>query len=179
VIDADGLNLLAAIEGWPALLPPGTILTPHPGEFGRLAEMETADVQADRLALARDKAAAWSAIVVLKGAFTVVAAPDGRLAVSPFASAAGAGRNRRRAQRHDRQPARPGARAVRRRAVRGVAAWRGGRARAPRSPGHASTSPATCSRSFPARSASPSARVPDQCFIGKATRRKNGGSPGR
>lgn len=88
VIDADGLNLLAAIEGWPALLPPGTILTPHPGEFGRLAEMETADVQADRLALARDKAAAWSAIVVLKGAFTVVAAPDGRLAVSPFASAA-------------------------------------------------------------------------------------------
>ncbi|MCC6800568.1 MAG: NAD(P)H-hydrate dehydratase, partial [Anaerolineae bacterium] len=62
--------------------------TPHPGEFGRLAGMETADVQTDRLALARDKSAAWNAIVVLKGAFTVIAAPDGRLAVSPFASAA-------------------------------------------------------------------------------------------
>jgi len=88
VIDADGLNLLAEIEDWPALLPPGTILTPHPGEFGRLAKMDTADVQTDRLALARDKAATWNAIVVLKGAFTVIAAPDGRLAVSPFASAA-------------------------------------------------------------------------------------------
>lgn len=88
VIDADGLNLLAKIENWPSLLPPNTILTPHPGEFARLAGMETRDVQADRLTQAREKAAEWNAIVVLKGAHTVIAAPDGRLAVSPFASAA-------------------------------------------------------------------------------------------
>jgi len=88
VIDADGLNLLAKIENWPSLLPPNTILTPHPGEFGRLAGVETPDVQANRLAQARQRAAEWNTIVVLKGAHTVIAAPDGRLAVSPFASAA-------------------------------------------------------------------------------------------
>lgn len=88
VIDADGLNLLAAHEDWPGLVPPGTILTPHPGEFARLAGVEIADVQADRLALAAGKAAEWGCVVVLKGAFTVIAAPDGRTAVLPFASAA-------------------------------------------------------------------------------------------
>lgn len=88
VIDADGLNLLAEIEEWAALLPPNSILTPHPGEFGRLAGLEIDEVQANRLDLAREKAAEWNAIVVLKGAFTAIAAPDGRLAVSPFASAA-------------------------------------------------------------------------------------------
>lgn len=88
VIDADGLNLLAAMEDWPALLPPNTIITPHPGEFGRLAGLDTADVQADRLALAQEKATAWNCIVVLKGAFTVIAAPDGRAALLPFATSA-------------------------------------------------------------------------------------------
>lgn len=88
VIDADGLNLLAEIEDWPTLLPPNSVLTPHPGEFGRLTGLETDEVQANRLDLAREKAAEWNAIVVLKGAFTAIAAPDGRLAVSPFASAA-------------------------------------------------------------------------------------------
>ena len=88
VIDADGLNLLASFEDWPGLVPPGTILTPHPGEFARLTGLEIAEVQANRLALAGEKAAAWGCTVVLKGAFTVVAAPDGRIAVLPFASAA-------------------------------------------------------------------------------------------
>ncbi|MCZ7538478.1 MAG: NAD(P)H-hydrate dehydratase [Anaerolineae bacterium] len=88
VIDADGLNLLAAMDGWPRLLPPGTILTPHPGEFARLARLEREEVQADRIALAQAKAAEWSCVVVLKGAFTVVAAPDGQTAVEPFATSA-------------------------------------------------------------------------------------------
>ena len=90
VIDADGLNVLAKIENWHELLPENTILTPHPREFARLAGIDnedTAEVQANRLDLAIEKAAEWNAIVVLKGAFTVVAAPDGRVAVSPFASA--------------------------------------------------------------------------------------------
>jgi len=88
VIDADGLNLLASFEDWPGLVPPGTILTPHPGEFARLTGLEIDDVQANRLALAGEKAAEWGCTVVLKGAFTVIAAPDGRIAVLPFASAA-------------------------------------------------------------------------------------------
>lgn len=88
VIDADGLNLLATFENWPRFVPPGTILTPHPGEFARLTGLETADVQANRLALAAEKAAEWNCIVTLKGAFTVIAAPDGRAAVLPFASSA-------------------------------------------------------------------------------------------
>lgn len=88
VIDADGLNLLAAMDGWPRLLPPGTILTPHPGEFARLARLEREEVQADRIALAQAKAAEWSCVIVLKGAFTVVAAPNGQTAVEPFATSA-------------------------------------------------------------------------------------------
>lgn len=86
VIDADGLNLLAEIKGWPGLLPADTILTPHPGEMARLCQIDTAEVLSDRFGVAREKAAAWGAIIVLKGAFTLVAHPDGRLAVIPFAT---------------------------------------------------------------------------------------------
>lgn len=83
VIDADGLNLLSEIENWSSLLPKDTILTPHPGEMARLCGNETADVQRNRRKLALEKAAQWNAIVVLKGAHTLVASPDGKLAVSP------------------------------------------------------------------------------------------------
>ncbi|MBN1200302.1 MAG: NAD(P)H-hydrate dehydratase [Anaerolineae bacterium] len=88
VIDADGLNLLAGMDDWQALVPPNTILTPHPGEFARLAGMDTANVQANRLQLAWEKAVEWGCVVVLKGAFTVIAAPDERAAVLPFATSA-------------------------------------------------------------------------------------------
>jgi ADP-dependent NAD(P)H-hydrate dehydratase / NAD(P)H-hydrate epimerase len=95
VIDADGLNLLAKLENWQSRLPARTILTPHAGEFGRLAGFTDDDagkatdkVQADRVNLARDKAAAWNMIIVLKGAFTVIADPEGRVAVLPFANPA-------------------------------------------------------------------------------------------
>jgi len=88
VIDADGLNLLAGMDDWTALVPAHTVLTPHPGEFARLSGLDVAEVQAGRVALAREKAAAWNCVVVLKGAFTVVAAPDGRCALQPFATSA-------------------------------------------------------------------------------------------
>jgi len=88
VVDADGLNLLAKMDGWPSRLPPNTILTPHPGEMARLARCSVADVQADRVEFARQKAREWGHIVVLKGAFTVVAAPDGRVVLEPFANPA-------------------------------------------------------------------------------------------
>lgn len=88
VIDADALNILAGWEKWWELAPANSILTPHPGEMARLMgqEADRDAIQADRWGVARRKAADWSQVVVLKGAFTVVAAPDGRLAISPFAN---------------------------------------------------------------------------------------------
>jgi len=84
VIDADGLNVLSDIPDWWTQLPKDTIITPHPGEMGRLSGLTTAEVQTDRLSLARDKATAWGCVVVLKGAHTLIAAPDGKIAFSPF-----------------------------------------------------------------------------------------------
>jgi len=63
------------------------VLTPHPGEMARLAGCSTSDVQADRIGMARRKASEWGQTVVLKGANTIVARPDGTALVSPFASA--------------------------------------------------------------------------------------------
>ena len=88
VVDADGLNLLANIEDWWRQLPPETVLTPHPGEMARLMGSETKEVQADRIGYATKMAAEWGHVVVLKGAFTVVAAPDERVTVLPFANPA-------------------------------------------------------------------------------------------
>jgi hydroxyethylthiazole kinase-like uncharacterized protein yjeF len=88
VIDADGLKLLATIAGWSGLLPPLSVLTPHPGEMAVLTGLDKAAIQADRLGTAKKYAAQWGHIVVLKGAFTVVAAPDGKATVVPVATAA-------------------------------------------------------------------------------------------
>jgi NAD(P)H-hydrate epimerase len=88
ILDADGLRLLADLEDWPARLPAGSILTPHPGEMSALTGLDTETIQANREGVAREKAAEWGQIVVLKGAHTVVAAPDGRGWVLPFATAA-------------------------------------------------------------------------------------------
>lgn len=86
VIDADGLNLLSEIEGWPQYLPEGTVLTPHPGEMARLVG-ESAEADAmPRWKLAREKAREWGQVVLLKSAFSVVAAPDGRAMILPFAN---------------------------------------------------------------------------------------------
>ena len=86
VVDADGLNILSDIPDWHKLLPSETILTPHPGEMARLTGKTTAEVQADRLRIAQTSAAAWGHVVVLKGAFTIIAAPDGRTMLLPFAN---------------------------------------------------------------------------------------------
>ena len=89
VLDADALNALGTDA--PAVLVQTTaprVLTPHPGEMGRLVGAPTATVQADRLGHAARLAAATGAIVVLKGARTIIAAPDGATYVSPIACAA-------------------------------------------------------------------------------------------
>lgn len=82
VIDADGLNNLAGdVACFPGAAGP-RILTPHPGEMARLLGSSVQEVQARRLALARETAARWGVVLVLKGAQTVVAAPDGRVSLN-------------------------------------------------------------------------------------------------
>ena len=84
VMDADGLNMLSKHSRWQEALPGGTILTPHIGEFSRLTGKSSAEITADRWRLARDYAKQWDVVLVLKGAHTLVAAPDGRVSVIPF-----------------------------------------------------------------------------------------------
>ncbi len=89
VIDADALNALAKAENWSASLTAASaVLTPHPGEMARLLGSTTEEVQADRVATAKAAAEKFGQVVVLKGANTVIAAPDGQMAVSPFANPA-------------------------------------------------------------------------------------------
>ena len=88
VIDADGLKLLANIENWPKRLPDPAVLTPHPGEMSVLTGLSRDEIQTDRLEVALRFSREWGHVVVLKGAFTLVAAPDGRLAVIPVATPA-------------------------------------------------------------------------------------------
>ncbi len=83
VVDADALNLLA---GEPRTLP-NAVLTPHPGEAARLLATDVAKVQSDRFAGARELAKRYGAIVVLKGAGSLVAAPDGQVAACPWGNA--------------------------------------------------------------------------------------------
>ena len=93
VLDADALNAIARDAGLRAQLRTrgahgrATILTPHPLEAARLLDSTAADVQADRLAAARRLAADTGAVVVLKGSGTLVALPDGRVAVNPTGDA--------------------------------------------------------------------------------------------
>src|SRR5262249_50079925 len=83
VIDADGLNCLVEhLEVLQQCVMPG-ILTPHPGEMARLLRTDTATVQTQRLEIARDFAQHYDVYVVLKGAYTVLYAPDGRRWINP------------------------------------------------------------------------------------------------
>lgn len=81
VVDADGLNALAgsAFKGDAAL----RVLTPHPGEMARLCGIETAEVQKDRVAIARQFATDRNVALVLKGDRTITAFPDGRAWINP------------------------------------------------------------------------------------------------
>ena len=90
VVDADGLNFLARSQapGWWERMGCDAVLTPHPGEMGRLSGSDVGELQRDRVGSAADAARRWGKTVVLKGAYTVVAAPDGSAMLSPFANPA-------------------------------------------------------------------------------------------
>jgi ADP-dependent NAD(P)H-hydrate dehydratase / NAD(P)H-hydrate epimerase len=88
IVDADALNLLANLPNWPALLPARSILTPHPGEMARLTGVSVQDIQSNRMERALEYAARWGHIVLLKGAFSVVAYPENGGIVLPYANSA-------------------------------------------------------------------------------------------
>lgn len=85
VLDADGLNLLAAS---PRVLGPGWVLTPHPGEAARLLGTDVATIQRDRYAAAAALVARYGSTVVLKGAGSLVASPAAAIAVCDIANPA-------------------------------------------------------------------------------------------
>ncbi|MEM7584438.1 MAG: NAD(P)H-hydrate dehydratase [Acidobacteriota bacterium] len=82
VLDADGLNAFASRLGELAQREGETVLTPHPGEMGRLLGITTAEVQDDRIAAVRRAAETAGAIVVLKGSCTLIAEPGGDIYVN-------------------------------------------------------------------------------------------------
>ncbi len=87
LIDADGLNALARLDNWWERLPARCVLTPHPAEMARLMGISLAELLAkDRIETAVAQASKWNQVVLFKGAYTVVAAPDGRATLLPFAS---------------------------------------------------------------------------------------------
>jgi hydroxyethylthiazole kinase-like uncharacterized protein yjeF len=93
LLDAEALRSLASVDGWWSGVARRCVLTPHPGEFARLRAGSGHDPASDgdisgddvaRVAAALNAAAEWGQVVILKGARTVVAAPDGRVAAAPF-----------------------------------------------------------------------------------------------
>lgn len=83
VLDADALNLLAKIlqddSNFLTKLKEPLVLTPHPGEMARLTGLRTAEIQEDRIGVALQNSSEWGVTVILKGARTVVACPDGSM----------------------------------------------------------------------------------------------------
>lgn len=81
ILDADALNILGENKTWLSFLPPGSILTPHPKEFERIASKSTNSL--DRLELQKQFSAKYNVFVILKGAFTSITSPDGRCYFNP------------------------------------------------------------------------------------------------
>lgn len=86
VVDADALNAVAAMSDGPKRVPANAVMTPHPGELARLLGTTVADVQGRRLEAAKEAAAKFGCVVVLKGAHSVIANASGAARLSPFAN---------------------------------------------------------------------------------------------
>jgi NAD(P)H-hydrate epimerase len=87
VVDADALTLFAKNPSGFAVAKKA-VLTPHPGELARILGTSTQAVEADRFAAARTAAEKTRAVVLLKGVHTLIATPDGRIAINPTGNAA-------------------------------------------------------------------------------------------
>jgi len=86
VFDADGLKLLSQVEDWHEKIPAPAVLTPHPGEMSVMTGLSKDEIQNNRQEIALKYAREWDHILILKGAFTVIASPDGRMTIIPVAS---------------------------------------------------------------------------------------------
>ena len=87
VFDADGLKLLGSRKDWYERLPEQVIITPHPGEMAVLCGQPVDEIQADRWGTASRYAQLWGVVLILKGAETVIALPDGGVLVNPVSDA--------------------------------------------------------------------------------------------
>ena len=88
VVDADGLRHLAQIPDWHKKIFPSAILTPHIGEMSMLTGLSREEILENKNEIAVEYAKVWGHVVVLKGAFTVIASSDGKMMVIPVASSA-------------------------------------------------------------------------------------------
>jgi NAD(P)H-hydrate epimerase len=88
VVDADGLKLMAKIDGWAGIIPSPTVLTPHPGEMAVLTGLTIEEIQENRIEIAKRYSSSWGHVIVLKGAYTVIADPKGQIAIVPVATPA-------------------------------------------------------------------------------------------
>ena len=88
VLDADALRLLPQIKNWYQTISQIAVLTPHPGEMAALAGLTIDEVQKNREGLAKQFATRWGHVIVLKGALTIIASPDGETAFIPIATPA-------------------------------------------------------------------------------------------
>ncbi len=83
VLDADGINILADIPAIAKEMKAPFVLTPHPGEMSKLMGESVQLIQQDRIGICRKAAERFQAVIVLKGAHTIIAAPDGKVFVNP------------------------------------------------------------------------------------------------
>ncbi len=88
VVDADGLRHLSRIDNWHKKLFDVAVLTPHPGEMSVLTGLSKDEIQSHREEIAMRYAKEWGHVLVLKGAFTIIASPDGRSTTLPIATPA-------------------------------------------------------------------------------------------
>ena len=86
LVDADGLNNLACIDRWWEKERGPMVLTPHPGEMATLTGLATADIQQDRVGVAREYAVRWGVCLILKGANTIISRPDGAVRLAALAN---------------------------------------------------------------------------------------------
>lgn len=87
VLDADALNMLSKSHLWWQRFSINAALTPHPGELSRLMKISISEIQSNRIETATEAARMFNKVVILKGAATVIASPDGRSTVSPWTNA--------------------------------------------------------------------------------------------